>query len=237
MAERIIPEYTEKGALSMHLKRYEFASAFCKGRVVLDAACGAGYGTSYLAGVAKSAVGLDIDPDAINYASGRNKRDNARFMQMDISKEIRFPDKYFDVICSFETIEHLPDADRYLREIKRALKDGGVYFLSTPFVKNTDQNPRNAHHYREYSMDDIKKMLKPYFSAVQFYGQRRKANRRHRFLSRLDIFDIRKHNLEIFKKLSRLTGNVPFGELSLDDIEIVRDDFSSAHTIVALCGK
>jgi len=66
--ERIVPDETEPGIVALHLKRYEFARPFCVGKDVLDAGCGVGYGTAYLAETARRVVGVDVDADAIEYA-------------------------------------------------------------------------------------------------------------------------------------------------------------------------
>ena len=59
--ERIVPDATPAGVVALHLKRYDFARAYCDGADVLDAGCGVGYGTAYLAEVAASVVGVDVE--------------------------------------------------------------------------------------------------------------------------------------------------------------------------------
>ena len=50
MAERIsLEDETFFGGYSNHMRRYAFAQPYCLDRRVLDAGCGTGYGTSYLA--------------------------------------------------------------------------------------------------------------------------------------------------------------------------------------------
>jgi len=46
--ERIVPDESAPGIVALHLKRYVFAEPYCEGRTVLDAACGAGYGSAQL---------------------------------------------------------------------------------------------------------------------------------------------------------------------------------------------
>ena len=43
-----------------------------------------------------------------------------------------FEDQSFDLICSSNVLEHIPDVDRCLRECRRVLKDGGVMWHSMP---------------------------------------------------------------------------------------------------------
>ena len=77
--ERIIPDETEPGIVALHLKRYEFARPYAEGKDVLDAGCGVGYGTAFLAETARRAVGVDISRDAIAYARRRYGAHNVRY--------------------------------------------------------------------------------------------------------------------------------------------------------------
>jgi 2-polyprenyl-3-methyl-5-hydroxy-6-metoxy-1,4-benzoquinol methylase len=235
--ERIIPEDVAVGIYSFHLKRYDFAARFCQGKVILDAACGVGYGSYYLSKIAESVIGIDKDQQAIAYAQKKYKAGNLTYKKADLLQQLDFDSETFDVICSFETLEHLSILATYLAEMSRILKDGGVCLFSTPYVKKTSLKTNNIYHFAEYALSDLEKIYRPYFNKIAFYNQRRKSNNIHKFLKRLDIFNIRRLNLNIFRNLSRLTGNVPFAESSLDDLEIVKDDFQDANTIIAICQK
>ena len=50
--------------MALHLKRYEFALPWCRGREVLDAGCGVGYGSAFLAREASRLLGVDRDDPA-----------------------------------------------------------------------------------------------------------------------------------------------------------------------------
>ena len=69
--ERIVPDDELPGIVAAHLKRYDFARPLCTGLVVLDAACGVGYGTAFLAETAARIVGVDVDERSVAYARGR----------------------------------------------------------------------------------------------------------------------------------------------------------------------
>jgi SAM-dependent methyltransferase len=43
-----------------------------------------------------------------------------------------FAERSFDVVMSFDVLEHIPDSDAHLREVRRVLKPGGSYLLQTP---------------------------------------------------------------------------------------------------------
>ena len=163
--ERINPAETPVGILSIHLKRYQFALSLCEGKTVLDAACGVGYGSAYLAPVASHVIGLDIDPIAIEYAQNHYENNQLNFEIADVS-QTKITDSQFDTICSFETIEHLSDIPAYLQEMTRLLKPDGVYIVSTPQVAKTDRNPCNPYHTIEFSRHDFEALLLQYFNRI-----------------------------------------------------------------------
>ncbi|MCS7071715.1 MAG: class I SAM-dependent methyltransferase, partial [Anaerolinea sp.] len=139
--ERIVPDETLAGIVAIHLKRYAFARAYASGKRVLDVACGVGYGSRYLADAAASVIGVDVDAAAIAYARRRyGDSDRVQFMQGD-ALNLPFSDRTFDVICSFETIEHVPDAHRFLSEVRRLLAPGGVFIVSTPAARRSTSSP------------------------------------------------------------------------------------------------
>ena len=47
---------------------------------------------------------------------------------------LTYPDNYFDIILTSETLEHVPDADRAWGEIKRTLKNGGYHIFTIPVI-------------------------------------------------------------------------------------------------------
>jgi 2-polyprenyl-3-methyl-5-hydroxy-6-metoxy-1,4-benzoquinol methylase len=88
-----------------HLHRYFFAREFCRDKDVLDVAAGEGYGSAYLGQIARSVVGVELSAKAVEHANASYKRDNVSFHQGD-ARHLTLPDASFDVVTSFETIEH-----------------------------------------------------------------------------------------------------------------------------------
>ncbi|MGK7876196.1 MAG: class I SAM-dependent methyltransferase [Xenococcaceae cyanobacterium] len=238
--ERIEPERSPQGILSIHLKRYQFALDYCKGKSVLDAACGVGYGSAELAQVAASVIGIDIDSEAISYGQKRYGCHNLTLQVADVTKT-GFADAQFEVICSFETIEHLPDIPAYLREMTRILEPGGTYIVSTPQVPKTDHNPTNPYHTIEFSRIDFEVLLNKYFEDIEIYGQRRKQSELHyRITQFLDFTGLR----SLLPKLGKLRESVnqtlkttTFEEMSLEDILITKDKIERATEVIAVCRK
>lgn len=158
-----------------HLSRYTYALRFIRGKTVLDAACGEGYGSEIIAkGGAKSVVGVDISREAIDIALGHFTGETARFYQGNVCN-IEFADQSFDVVVSFETIEHVPDYERMLLEFKRVLKKDGVLIISTPnrlVISPNMELPINPFHVKEFSPSEFKNELCQYFSDVEVLAQK-----------------------------------------------------------------
>jgi O-antigen biosynthesis protein len=231
--ERIVPDETSPGPLAIHEKRYRFALPYSAGKRVLDAACGVGYGSALLADAAAEVVGIDLSEDAVAYARSRYAKPNVEFRVDDLQAPA-LDDRSFDVVCSFETLEHLPDRDAFLGHVARVLRDDGVLVLSTPRADETTESPANPHHFVEYSRRDFEALLARYFDRSEVFGQRRAQTRRHRALQRLDVLGLRKR-LDFLRPASRLLGTAPMAEVSLDDVLIDRTDVDRATELVAVC--
>jgi SAM-dependent methyltransferase len=231
--ERIVPDDTSPGILALHLKRYVFAEPFCAGARVLDVACGAGYGSAELGGVASSVVGIDADEGAIEYARLHYAAPNVAFEAMDATRLV-FTDASFDAVCSFETIEHLPDRDAFLAEVARVLAPSGVFLVSTPQARQTTHRPQNPYHFVEYARGDFEALLRGFFAEVELYGQRRLQTRRHRVLQRLDVLGLRRR-LPVLGRASALVGTAPTTAVTLDGIVIERAALERASELVAVC--
>jgi len=236
--ERIIPHETEPGIVSIHLKRYQFALPYCERKHVLDVASGVGYGTAALSKVARSVIGVEIDPESLAYAKANYSSPNVRFEQMDATS-LNLPESSFDTICSFETIEHLNNIEGYLSEMVRVLKSEGIYLVSTPHVRKTTHRPQNPFHLIEFSRRDFESLLRKHFAEVEIYGQRRKQSIPHYLLQKLDIFGLRSRLVPSFlvKQSAKALGTTPIADLSLDDIEIELEQLFMATEMLAVCKK
>jgi SAM-dependent methyltransferase len=232
--ERIVPDETGPGIVAIHLKRYDFAREDCRDREVLDAACGVGYGTARLAEVARLAIGVDLSEEAIEYARRRYSAPNVEYRVADLLA-LDLPDASFDVVCSFETIEHVPDRDAFLAEMRRVLRPGGTFVVSTPRTGRTELRPANPFHEVELAPADFEALLRTRFAEVELYGQRRLQTRRHRLLQRLDVLGLRRR-LTFLRPASRLlSGTAPMADVGSEGIVIERGLLAGATEVVAVC--
>lgn len=155
-----------------HLHRYAIAIEFAQGKRVLDIACGEGYGSNLLAASADHVIGVDIDLPTIKHASIKYKRDNLSFVQGAIEK-IPFETESFDLVVSFETLEHTTQHIRTIKELKRVLKPGGLLLISTPDKKAYSDIPgyNNPFHKKELYQAEFEKLLSDHFSFHSLYYQ------------------------------------------------------------------
>ena len=172
--ERFTPE-CEREIAYEHWHRYAWAAVLAKNKVVLDAACGEGYGSAILALSAESVLALDLDESTIAHARLRYRDATAlRFDCADVSRLDHLPDASFDLIVSFETLEHLKAHDRLLAGFNRLLRKDGVLLLSTPDRhRYTDlTGVENPHHVRELYKNEFENLIDHFFEHRQVYGQR-----------------------------------------------------------------
>jgi 2-polyprenyl-3-methyl-5-hydroxy-6-metoxy-1,4-benzoquinol methylase len=170
----LVPEKASKGDWENSLTRYKFASAFIKSKRVLDIASGSGYGSFFLLNKgAKEIVAGDISRIVIKFANLHYRKGNLHFVQLD-AIYMPFRNDCFDIIVSFETIEHLKNWEKFLQECKRCLKKGGIFIISTPnsgsyLLNRILSNP--AHVY-EFDSREFQQAIKRYFKIEEVYAQR-----------------------------------------------------------------
>lgn len=171
--ERFTPECVRE-IWYEHWHRYAFVRELARGRRVLDAACGEGYGSALLAATAREVAGVDIDPTSVAHARARYASiGNLRYECSDATT-LPFADRAFDLVVSFETLEHLAAQERLLAELARVLDDDGVLVISTPdrHAYSDVAGFNNEFHVRELYRDEFLALLRPHFGAVRLYGQK-----------------------------------------------------------------
>ncbi len=173
--ERFIPGIKDDKLKIEHYQRYLSVRALVKDKVVLDIACGEGYGSDILSSAAKKVIGIDIDGDVIEHAGKRYAhRDNLQYLQ-GRAENIPLEAASVDVVVSFETIEHMTEQSQYtfLDEIERVLKKDGSLIISTPnkAIYSDRYQYKNEFHVKEFYHDEFLAFLREKFAYVQLFSQ------------------------------------------------------------------
>ena len=171
--ERFLPELQGEIAYE-HWHRYAFAQQLVSDKITLDIACGEGYGSALLSQVAGMVVGGDIDQSAL--AGARQQyggTENLAFVQTSCDL-LAFAPASFDVVVSFETIEHIATQREMLAEIRRVLKPHGIFCLSSPNkAQYSDaRNYCNPFHVKELYRDELSNLIQEYFPATRWFYQK-----------------------------------------------------------------
>lgn len=175
--ERVIPELMKptNGLLLEHIARYHFAIHYAKGRV-LDFACGSGFGSNIIATAAKKeldeVVAIDIDQASITYAKSKYYHPLISFKQENAVDPL-LPSKMgeFDLIISFETLEHVQEEEIFLENIYKMLKPGGTLVISTPFGQGRGKPTNEPYHVHQLTEEEFRRLFKDY-TETEFYYQR-----------------------------------------------------------------
>jgi 2-polyprenyl-3-methyl-5-hydroxy-6-metoxy-1,4-benzoquinol methylase len=173
--ERFVPGSASGLLEAEHVQRYTFASNYAKGRSVLDIACGAGYGSSLLlAGGATRVTGVDISAEAVKFATDHYGSDGITFVVHDAEQ---FKNGSYDMIVSFETLEHLDKRQQFLENTRSMLNEHGILIMSTPnklitSPMKTPQEIRNTYHMYEYLEEEfVSALQKAGYARIQKFGQ------------------------------------------------------------------
>lgn len=149
--------------------RYCLAGCRAAGRRVLEVACGSGIGLAYLAAMADSVHGCDID--AANLSRARETCGGLENVSVEWgdAQELPYPDASFDLVLLYEAIYYLPDAAKFVAEAHRVLKLDGELVICTvnPQWPSFHPSPLAT---RYYSAAELKRLLQPLFPSLKVMG-------------------------------------------------------------------
>jgi 2-polyprenyl-3-methyl-5-hydroxy-6-metoxy-1,4-benzoquinol methylase len=204
--ERFIPSEAESpdelAIALLHLYAYETAAKLIQaGDRVLDVGFGEGYGADILTRSGAEYLGVELDAGMVSHA---RERYGLAFDTYD-GKSIPAGEGTFDVVVSFQVIEHVPEPSPWLAEIRRVLKPGGTAIFTTPnrvYRLGGGERPWNRHHVQEFTAEELRELLARVFSDVRVYGVRGSEEiesivharaARARKLARIDRLGLRYH--------------------------------------------
>lgn len=167
--ERILPTKIFNVTYQQSLVAYEFAAKYAQGKSVLDVASGEGYGTYVLGKTASRALGLDLHVGAVQDAQKNYGSSTTSFIQGDLlnAPQVLKGEK-FDVVCCFQTIEHVENHDSFIDSLRAVTKPGGIILVSTP---NTDVfHSFNPYHVHEVDLVEITNLFAKHFAKFEIFG-------------------------------------------------------------------
>lgn len=178
--ERIVPGTIEWEAFyANHICRYQFAKEQIEkihATTILDAACGVGYGSFFLGADDRLKItAVDRSKEALSIAAKNFTRSNIQFLEDDchtLAKASAIGS--FDCIVSFETLEHLPQPDLFIKSCFQNLNKGGKLIISTPnqLVSSPAGKLDWEYHEKEYAPEELIKLLSDAgFSSIGLFGQ------------------------------------------------------------------
>jgi hypothetical protein len=146
--ERLTAEEVRLPVAKGHVRRYALAAAFVRpGDVVMDVACGVGYGAAAFRCVEYDGY------DRPGVADDRFLRLDdvlVRFYGVDLNDPGWRPVREADVTCCYETLEHVADPERVAHRLTRYTNR--YLLVSVPTVPTKHANP---HHLHDFTVDDV----------------------------------------------------------------------------------
>ena len=154
-----------------HVATYNFVIPYVKGKNILEFGCGSGYGSHILADHCQHITAVDISSESILYAQDNYKSENLVFKQISNIENhpLEFDDDSFDVIISFQVIEHLSNDKAYINQLHRVLKENGKIIIVTPnktYRLYSFQKPWNMYHIKEYNMKELSNTISNKFKII-----------------------------------------------------------------------
>jgi SAM-dependent methyltransferase len=207
-------------------------------------------------------VGLDVDEATVEKASLRYGSARCGFRHF-AGDRTPFDACVFDIVVSFQVIEHVRDDGKFVTEVHRVLKPGGRFLVTTPNKTHRlkpGERPWNPFHVREYCPDELRTLLEAGFACVDVWGiratdeiQRIERGRvaRGRVLRRLDSLHLRRLLPRPWKRAMR---RVLFGwregyanaegrsgdfrrKYHLADFRIMQQDLEDSLDLLGVCRK
>lgn len=149
--------------------RYHFAKNFCKGKDVIEIACGSGIGLGYLSSFSNTVSAGDIDEKNIATAVKQYKNNTKINIQKVDAHQLPYPDGSCDVVLLYEAIYYLQNPQKFIDESFRILRNGGILIIGTVNMEWKDFHPSPYTH-KYFSSRELHELIQTKFSSVQLFG-------------------------------------------------------------------
>ena len=235
-AERVSRDVTDNFVFQRSKLAYVEAAKRVGGRV-LEIGTGTGYGIDIIAPNVEHFVTMDKTRSEELGAMPANVE-----FKEGVVPPIPFADESFDYVVSFQVIEHIKRDKEFVREVRRVLKSGGKFIVTTP--NRPMSLTRNPWHVREYTAEQFGALLSE-FAEVEalgvggneqvwsYYEKNRESVRR---ITRFDVLRLQwwlprwvlQIPYDILNRLNRrrlhsenrtLTENIVMEDYSLQDVD------------------
>jgi SAM-dependent methyltransferase len=168
--ERTLPGiWHENYWFQRHVAAYVGALNLTRGRRVLEAGCGEGYGAALIRDDGAEVVAIDLDADTTAHAANEYRVPTVRGNLV----QLPFGDATFDTVVSMQTVEHLWDQPAFAQECARVLVPHGLLVLTTPNRLTFSPDwvpgspPTNPFHSRELDARELRELVTPQFDVVE----------------------------------------------------------------------
>src|SRR5262249_36225493 len=131
-----------------------------------DVGCGEGYGAALLAEQAQRVLAVDR-PEAIRVAAGHYRHPALEFRALDVTRLATLTEQ-FELVVSFQVIEHLPDPSGFFATLAACCAPGGRVIVTTPNrLMSVSENP---YHLREWTAPELLALALPILPTVRLLG-------------------------------------------------------------------
>lgn len=226
-----------------NLARFDYFQKKVSGNNILDLGCGVGEGSNYLSLCNENWIinGVDLSFEAVNNGRMFSTSGRVIYSCMDVTS-LAFPNEIFDAIISVEVIEHIVDVNKYLLEAHRVLKQGGIFFLTTPNRLISSPTPKSLwpDHVIEYNSKELKELILSIFQNCEILGESIPVYENN-------VFRKVVHNLAplikpILPKWLRIRAlhllqYIIKKDIMMTDVQFSNSSVDSKPTLIAICFK
>lgn len=205
--------------------RYRWGGEYCRGKDVLEVACGPGQGLGYLASVAKNLTAGDITPSLV--AMAREHYGNRVAISVLDAQELTLPDESVDVVILFEAIYYLSAPEKFAAECSRVLRPNGMILIATANKDLYDFNP-SPFSCRYLGIVELGELFGSHDFACEFFGHMPVADVsfRQRILRPIKAFAVRAGLMPKTMAGKKLLKRLVFGKMVPMPAEIAPDEVS-----------
>lgn len=156
----------DKGVDAFDMKRWKKLLHFYRGGKLLDVGCLDSLVPEIAHGYYPDAElwGIDVAAEAVK---DMQERFPYAIYRVEDGYKTSFPKHYFDYIVAGEVLEHLDDPSKFITEMVRILKHGGILAISTPEEEEREVGAvDHERHVWSINRDDVEALLSPFGTVI-----------------------------------------------------------------------